>query len=497
MTNGQQPGEQQVNQAADAYGLQQGYQNLQTQQQVTGQADQQAAAQTQNVFMRPFAPLLKQLDEAQAKTQYNDKLPNEAHSLRQGVVTRSAPGFQAANYPGYSHPQLHQMVTQGVDASTVGEVGDTWLAMGDDLTGFQADFARALASSETTWTGTNADAARRSVAELGNSGGAIGQAAQLAGVVTHQQSQALATAKNSMPPPPAHVFTAQAAQQQLQTITDPVALATQAATDHAVAAQQQAHQQAAMVVREYDTTVAQTSAAMPAFAPAPAVVHSPAGPGQPSGPAPSSSGGTRHGGGFAPYRAAGSGLGGSPSPTGSGGVTGVPTGAGAVGQPGAVNLGSGPGQTTSSDYVGPTPPGGSSPGGSFSGGVPSGTSPYLPGSSGNPGGVGGSGAGVGSSRLGAGAGGSGAGGEGAQSGTGARSGTGAAEDAATTGGGTGARGAAGNEGSPMMGGARGGKGTGDDEHKRPEYLLESDPESLFGTDEKTAPPVIGEYPTGE
>jgi len=43
-----------------------------------------------------------------------------------------------------------------------------------------------------------------------------------------------------------------------------------------------------------------------------------------------------------------------------------------------------------------------------------------------------------------------------------------------------------------MGGGRGGKGVEDGEHKRASFLLEPDPNAFFGTDEKTAPPVIGE-----
>jgi hypothetical protein len=31
----------------------------------------------------------------------------------------------------------------------------------------------------------------------------------------------------------------------------------------------------------------------------------------------------------------------------------------------------------------------------------------------------------------------------------------------------------------------------DEEHQRPSYLVEPDPDSMFGTDEMTAPPVIG------
>jgi len=51
------------------------------------------------------------------------------------------------------------------------------------------------------------------------------------------------------------------------------------------------------------------------------------------------------------------------------------------------------------------------------------------------------------------------------------------------------------------GGGRGGAGGGaprgkgeneeDKEHERPSYLVEGDPESTFGSDQLTAPPVIG------
>ncbi|HJP79917.1 MAG TPA: hypothetical protein VJ914_36935 [Pseudonocardiaceae bacterium] len=54
----------------------------------------------------------------------------------------------------------------------------------------------------------------------------------------------------------------------------------------------------------------------------------------------------------------------------------------------------------------------------------------------------------------------------------------------------GAPGAPGEEG-PMGGGA-GGRREEDGEHKAASYLQENDPDALFGTDEMTAPPVIGE-----
>lgn len=41
---------------------------------------------------------------------------------------------------------------------------------------------------------------------------------------------------------------------------------------------------------------------------------------------------------------------------------------------------------------------------------------------------------------------------------------------------------------------RGGRGKGgeDAEHRRPDYLLNADPDATFGSDERVSPPVIGE-----
>ncbi|WP_158882164.1 hypothetical protein [Amycolatopsis anabasis] len=43
-----------------------------------------------------------------------------------------------------------------------------------------------------------------------------------------------------------------------------------------------------------------------------------------------------------------------------------------------------------------------------------------------------------------------------------------------------------------MGGGKGGQGEEDAEHRTASYLQESDPDEIFGTDQRTAPPVIGE-----
>lgn len=264
-------GEQDVDRVAQRYHLDRGHQSFQTQQQALEQADRRVDDGTRGSWLLgPFAPVLRRLHEDAATVLYDHKLPGEVAGLKQGLEMRAAPGFESHDYEAFSHPQLHQMVTQGVDPGAVGEMGDTWLKIGNALTSFQDDIARTLARSETSWQGTSGDRARQAVASLGNRGAQAGQAAQLAGVVMHQQSAALATAKNSMPPPPSHPFDAHVAEQRLQTVTDPIAFASQAAADQQAFNQQKAaHQEAARVVKEYDTTVAQTSRNMPAFAPSP------------------------------------------------------------------------------------------------------------------------------------------------------------------------------------------------------------------------------------
>ncbi|HJQ47371.1 MAG TPA: hypothetical protein VJ870_13810, partial [Amycolatopsis sp.] len=52
--------------------------------------------------------------------------------------------------------------------------------------------------------------------------------------------------------------------------------------------------------------------------------------------------------------------------------------------------------------------------------------------------------------------------------------------------------ARGASGAPMGAAGQRGKGADDEEHQRPDYLIEADPDSIFGTDVRATPPVIGE-----
>jgi len=153
--------------------------------------------------------------------------------------------------------------------------------------------------------------------------------------------------------------------------------------------------------------------------------------------------------------------------------------------PGGQNPG---GQQSNQALPGMLPTGYGPNGGGGGGGGPRGGGGFGPRGSGGGGfGPGGSGSGAG----GPGSGGRGAGGFGPGAG-----GAAAAESAAARGGlggpGGGGAGGRGGMGGGMGGGGRGQNSEEDTEHERPSFLVEPDPHDTFGTDEVTAPPVIGE-----
>ena len=486
-----------ANAAASRYHVNTRYQHLQTQQDATDQADATASEQADsNVALGPFASILKAAEEARAKTKFNDRLSNEVRQLRQGMNLRSAPALPAHNYLSFPHPALRSMVNTGADAGSVGQVGDTWIEIGNDLTGFQSDISSALARSETTWTGPAAEQARQSVAGLGNKVAGTGQAAQLTGIATHQQSQAVADARNHMPEVPAVSYNPQTSQQQAQTTTDPIAHALLPTQDAAAAsAQTQAHQQAAHVVQTLDTTLAQSSANMPSYSSTTAskvVRTSTSG----SSPSAAATGTAHYSRNTAPHSTAGQGdtpgsssaPGNSDTPTNLGHTAPSQAGSG-LSTPSSFPISGSQGNGwVSSPSAGP---GGTSSGGATGGGGGLGVvgygGPSYDGLDGGPsdggriGGYDSGSSGVGSQRSG------GAGSGGSRSGVG--SGAAAAEEEAMSRGAAGARGASGMSG--MGAGARKGNGGEDTEHERPSYLVEPDPDSIFGADQRTIKPVIG------
>jgi hypothetical protein len=451
---------------------------------------------------------------------------------------------QCYNYLSTPHPQLKAMVTENVDPDAVGSTGDQWISAGNAMVRFQEGVAAAISNSEADWQGKAGNSARTFMAQVGDWVGQAGQSAQLAGTQTNLQAVALADARRNMPDPVA--FDADAANSDLQSTTSPLTYVAKLANYQMQYNQaQNAHQDAAGVVSMYDNNLAGAST-MPAFGAPPQMTSNSTGetqvqqtkidnttgevyrnnnvstatttnpgttdlppgqtdipqtqtgdPGGPSGnpnnpgspgnpnnpgipgvplPGPGGSGGGSGGSGTTPSGDLPNlpGPGQFPTPgSGGGGGGGVPGQNPAYTPP--LAIGGLPGPTG-----GDLPRGGGrgfGPGGGFGGG-PGGSGGYGTGGYGPGGGPGG---GAGGGRP-PGVGGMGPGGLGA-------GGALAAEGAAVRGGAPGARGAAGGG---MVPAGKRGEGEEDGEHQRASYLVEGDPDAVFGTDQMTAPPVIGE-----
>jgi hypothetical protein len=475
---------------------------------------------------------------------YTQDMNAQAAELAQGVQTRPGPLMMCANYMATPHPQLKTMVTEDVSPDGVGETGDLWISAGNAMTRFQSGVASAITNSESDWQGSAGNSARTFMAQVGNWVGEAGQSAQLAGTQTNLQATALAQAKRSMPEPVD--FDIEAANADLQSEQNPFALITklnqyQAQYD----AQQAAHEQAATVVGTYDSSLSGAST-MPAFGKPPTLAsssigestidHTEVGTTNPNEPGVNNPNGTyvppgsndpNTPGGRPNTPTVPPGTGNPNNPGGPGGPNG-PGGSDLPGGPDIPNLPGNPnnpggGQTTPSGDL-PNPPGLPGPGQQYPGQYPGpsgggnqfGQNPAVPplpvGGLPGPNGGGeygrtGSGPGTGGRYGGGsggfgpggpGAGGSGSGGPGAGGrgpGVGGLGSGGMAEGGPVRGGGAvgaAGRGGAGGMGGGGMGGGRRGEGDEDDEHKRASYLVEGDPDAVFGTDQMTAPPVIGE-----
>ncbi|MFC4005063.1 hypothetical protein ACFS2C_27350 [Prauserella oleivorans] len=414
------------------------------------------------------------------------------------------------NYPGHEHEQLKQFVTENLRAEDIQGISDAYAELVSVLEDLSSRLNEGVGKSRQEWEGDAAEQAHGFFQSLGTWSDGNAQNAKLASEVIAQEGNAAATAKNTMPEPVP--FDWRTEFKKLVT-SNPFDLADNISeTMETYRRSQEAHDEAARVMTTYDNELYQAASKQPAFSEPPTFgaggsdgVRMPSAsaaisvPGGDAGTGASGyAGGSISGTGTGPGGSGGGGSfsvpGGSGGSSGGGGYTPVP----APLQSGR-NTGAGmPSGTRPSGYRPPTatgrvPSGGGSNsgfggmgampvGGMAAGGMGGGSSDY-------------------SSKLGRG--GFGPGGSAAVGGTGAGPGAasgaarpgmggmpGAAPGAAAAAGGAG-RGA-GGMGAMGAGAGRGGQGSEDAEHQRPTYLVEGDPDEVFGTDERTAPPVIGE-----
>lgn len=440
-----------------------------------------------------------QLDEnaaAKEAQRQADQFTAEQHDrLMHGIAMRGGPQVGGTNYLGISHDKLHEMVNNDIDPGTVDAAGAAWNEVGVALRGIGDRLTTASAATEQAWSGSAAEGARGFNSGVAGWSETTAQGALLSSNNMATQSNAAGSAKSTVPPPMDYSPWDQVT--DLLSAPDPVSGANTVRAK--LAQQQELHRQAADAVAAYDQTLSNSSSTMPAFETPPAFdpsYHDPTGapaggseppPGHPRQVAPVGgpplSGGTRPPSSESSPPTSGPGSGLSPDPNRAPDDPGIRQPGSTGTDPSRANHGQGgPGGTG----VGMDGPGGlGSAGGRGPGEAGFGEAP-VGGWGGGPGGVGERGGFGGPGGSGGGRGGV----EGRVPGPGA--GALAAEQAAMgrgAAGAAGARGAAGLGGIPMAAGGSG-RGGEDEEHERPSYLLEDDPDALFGTDEAASPPVI-------
>ncbi|GAB2980795.1 hypothetical protein LWP59_00930 [Amycolatopsis acidiphila] len=473
---------------------------------------QQLVAQGYDPNSKGFFDLFNNLiAQSKANATADQQRTQQSRQLSQGVEFRSGLPAPDTHYQGYDHSTLQTMV-QSVNPGQVTGVSTSWTQLANAMATFGQQLGQAATKSGATWKGDAAESAYNFVSGLGTWSDQSGQAAQLASDQVYSQSSAAETAKNSMPEPIPFSWTDE---MKGWASSNPLDLVDN--IDKSFQKQQQsqeAHDQAVQVMTSYDNNLYTAASKAPAFNPPP-TFEGPTG--GTTGHLSGSIDGTSSAGYTGPSGGTG-GVGGTGGTPGGGQVGGGNSGSlsgslAGLSTPVAPTLNSGvktggsstPGRTSAQGFQ---PPGGNSNSSTSSGlgqaglgsmgGMPMGAMGGGFGGMGDGddysskvGRGGGSGFGPGGSAASSGSGSSGSAGAGAQSGARA-GGAGAAETAA---GGSGARGSAGSSGRSGMGGmGHGGKGQGgeDEEHQRPSWLIEPDPDEVFGTTERTAPPVIGE-----
>ncbi len=453
------------------------------------------------VFGRVMASISSRVEASNILEQKQRMLSSHDIEYRGGLPSSDS------NYLGIDHQKL-KSDTESISAEGITVYSDNYHKIHQLFSELSEQLNSAINKSKQGWEGDAADSAHGYFASLATWAEGNSVNADMASQIIAAEADAASTAKNSMPEPIPFDL-----EKEMESWgSNPLTTIEQISkTFEKWEESRAAHEQAAEVMHRYDAELQEAGNKQPVFAEPPSFGGGSAESSvKPSGviqvPDTSATGGGTKASGYAGVP------GGSVSPsTGGGGY-----GGGGLGAPSPTPPPGG-GPSTGAGVVPPvTRPSGLNPGGGMTrppaGGRGSQRSGFGPGGMGavpaaglaggfGPGGGGGGGS-YGGGRVpgagfgpGGGAGGAGGAGAGSGAATGARpmggpaaAGPGAAAAAA------GAAGRGGMGAAPMGAGAgagKGGQGGEDNEHQRPTYLVEADPDDVFGTDQRTAPPVIG------
>ncbi|KFZ83269.1 hypothetical protein ED92_05035 [Amycolatopsis sp. MJM2582] len=448
----------------------------------------------------PFGIFQRLIAQGRAQQQSEEVGDKTVDELTKNKDVKYVEGLEPPNgdYLGYDHEKLEQFVNSNLNVEQVSEVSTAYHEIHKAFDTFSRRMDEAVVASQGTWEGDAAGNAQGYFKSLSKWSEANSQNAKLASETIYDQGTAASTVKNTMPKPIPFSWKEEIGG---WLTSNPFNMSEN--IDKSIQKQKdslEAHTQAASAMNNYDKSLYEAASKQPVFAEPPKFGEGGGGgiddtgkplpyqvpPGSntpgPNNPGntyipPGSGGGGNGGGGGGGGGGYGSTLPGPGSTTGSGSLPSGTTPSGFQNNPAPITT---PGPNNTAMPISPMPM----------------APPMMGGGMGDSDYNSRTGRGGGGSGFGPGSGGGSTPGSGSASGAARPGGIGAAEAAAGRGMG-GLGGGAAGRGGPGMGGGMGGRGQqseGDEdtEHQRPTYLVEGDPDEVFGTDMRTAPPVIGE-----
>lgn len=106
------------------------------------------------------------------------------------------------NWNAYTHQQLYDMLWQGADVGDVSKVAAEWGRHSTELTGYADALRREGTALRSNWHGRAAELAADRLAELSDKIWTVGARASTVQKAAGDAGDALANARNTMPPPP-------------------------------------------------------------------------------------------------------------------------------------------------------------------------------------------------------------------------------------------------------------------------------------------------------
>lgn len=106
------------------------------------------------------------------------------------------------NWAAYNHEELYRMLREQADVGGVSEIAAEWGRHADALTGHADTLREQRAALTANWQGKAAERATERIDQLAGLVGAIGARARQVRQAAQDSADALALARNTMPPPP-------------------------------------------------------------------------------------------------------------------------------------------------------------------------------------------------------------------------------------------------------------------------------------------------------